>query len=108
MSPGKVRGTCFAPLNAGFLFLSIGDSRTMNIDQRKVNQAIRECLSRCEEAPDRLAKIEGFLLLLKMSGEWDEVELQQVETRVRKILCAILDHVDAPHAASNLTGRQPR
>jgi hypothetical protein len=67
----------------------------MNIDQRKVNRAIRDCLSCAEQAADRLAKIEGFLLLLKMSGEWDEVELHQVETHVRKILCAILDDANA-------------
>jgi hypothetical protein len=80
-------------LNLGFL--SIGAGRTMNIDQRKVNRAIRDCLSCAEQVADRLAKIEGFLLLLKMSGEWDEVELHQVETRVRKILCAILDDANA-------------
>jgi hypothetical protein len=85
-------------LNAGFL--SIGAGRTMNIDQRKVNQAIRDCLSCSEVAPDRLAKIEGFLLLLKMSGDWDEVELLQVESRVRKILCAILDDVDGTAPAA--------
>jgi hypothetical protein len=91
-------------LNAGFL--SIGASTTMNIDQQKVNQAIRDCLSCSEEAPDRLAKIEGFLLLLKMSGGWDEVELHYVETRVRKILCAILDDADGDRAGSNLIGEE--
>ena len=83
-------------LSAGFL--SIGAGRMMNIDQRKVNQAIRDCLACAEHASDRLARIEGFLLLLKMSGEWGEVELQQVETRVRKILCAILDDVEGTAA----------
>jgi hypothetical protein len=72
----------------------------MNIDQRKVNRAIRECLSCCETAPDRLAKIEGFLLLLKMNGGWQESELQEVETRVRKILSAILDDVNGAAPAA--------
>jgi hypothetical protein len=72
----------------------------MNIDQRKVNRAIRDCLSCCKNAADRLAKIEGFLLLLKMSEEWQEDELQQVDTGVRKIMSAILDDPDgtAPEA----------
>jgi hypothetical protein len=79
--------------------LSHSRSRTMNIDRRKVNWAIRDCLSYSEEAPDRLAKIEGFLLLLRMSGEWTEFELHQVETRVRKMLSVILDDAEAPPEA---------
>jgi hypothetical protein len=78
----------------------------MNIDRPKVNQAVRDCLE-YSEASDRMSKIEGFLLLLKMSGEWTEQELQQVETRVRKILSAILDDAEA-RGEGSLTGEQSR
>ena len=104
-SPGQ-RFAAPILLAVGADSLHPGAGNTMNIDQRKVNQAIRDCLSRCEDAPDRLAKIEGFLLLLKMSGEWQEVEMQQVETGVRRILCAILDDADRHSGGSNLIGEQ--
>lgn len=72
------------------------------IDQRKVNKAIRECLANCEQASDILARIEGFLLVLKVIGGWREAELHEVEVGVRKVLYGILEGATYPRDATNI------
>jgi hypothetical protein len=71
------------------------------IDQRKVNQAIRDCLQDCDQATDILAGIEAFLLNLQARGGWREAELREVEAGVRRMLYGILDGATYPGDAKN-------
>jgi hypothetical protein len=83
----KRHGVC---IFARWAFLVSG-GRMPYMDQRKVNQAIRDCVRRCDRTHHILARIEEFLLSLKASRGWREAELRAVETGVRRVLYGILD-----------------
>lgn len=71
------------------------------MDQRKVNQAIRDCVRRCDRTHHILARIEEILLSLRASEGWREGELRAVETGVRRVLYGILDGATRPGDAKN-------
>jgi hypothetical protein len=77
-----------------------------NVNPRKVNEAIRDCLRQCEEGPDILAGFEGFLLSLSAEGGWHEAELHEVETGVRRVLYGILHGVTYAGDAKNRSANQ--
>jgi hypothetical protein len=82
------RGISFARFYVGRLH---ANTSTMKFDQQKINQAIRDCISSSQNASDRLAKIEGFLLRLEMGGLWTDDGLNEGERGCRKILLALMD-----------------
>jgi hypothetical protein len=76
------------------------------VDQRKVNEAIRDCLRSCYRTRCIPARIAVFLFVLKAQGGWNEAELRQVEIGVRRVLCGILDGATDPGDTKNKPGSQ--
>jgi hypothetical protein len=72
-----------------------------DIDESKVNEAIRECLYRCEKAKDMLPEIAKFLDDLETRGGWSEDELYEVELGVIRMLFGILDSAEYPGEVMN-------
>jgi hypothetical protein len=70
-----------------------------NIDQLKINEAVRKCLENCYGARDVLSKVAAFVAGLKAGGEWNQEEIAAVEIAVHTVLQGIVRravyHVDA-------------
>ena len=70
------------------------------IDELKVNEAIRECLSRCEQSKSIIPDVAKFLDSLEMSGGWSDDELHEIELAVIRMLFGILDCAVYPGEAT--------
>jgi hypothetical protein len=66
------------------------------IDEYKINHAIRDCLDHCRGANDPITQIAAYLAGLKASGNWAKPEVRTVELGVLRILQAIADTARIP------------
>ena len=88
----RFRGTQFAfPRATVGSSLGIASGAMQQIDEAKVNEAVRDCLFRCERAEEILPEIARYLDALEKRGGWSETELHEVELGVVRILFGILD-----------------
>jgi hypothetical protein len=55
----------------------------------KISAAVRDCLDQCQRTEFPLANLAVFLESLRLDPNWNEAEVQQVETTVRRILSGI-------------------
>jgi len=60
----------------------------------KINMAIRDCLGFCYKSEAPLARLAEFLSLLRSDHSWREVEVQQVESSVRRVLAVVFSDPD--------------
>lgn len=74
------------------------------VREEKINTAIHNCLAGVYGREAILARLEEFLDTIRAKGELREAELHAVETRVRHILCGIVDGAEADLRASKLAG----
>jgi hypothetical protein len=59
----------------------------MDQDPReKINTAVQECIRHCHGSDSILARIERFLDELRSLPNWEEFEVQIVDSRVRKLV----------------------
>ena len=72
-----------------------------HIDESKVNEAIRECLSCCEKSKNIIPEVAKFLDALEMSGQWSDDELHEMELGVIRMLFGILDRAVYPGEATS-------
>jgi hypothetical protein len=72
-----------------------------HIDESKVNEAIRECLNRCEQSKNIIPDVAKFLDALEMSGDWSDDALHEVELAVIRMLFGILDRAVYPGEATS-------
>jgi hypothetical protein len=56
----------------------------------KINDAVQECLTECYSSPNPLATLVSFANRLKKDNLWQQSEVDQVETTVRRILTAMM------------------
>ena len=103
-SSSPCRGIPYAPNTGDFraldlhfrervwaLLLEMRSGAMQRIDEAKVNEAVRDCLFRCERAEEILPEIARYLDALEKRGGWSETELHEVELGVVRILFGILD-----------------
>jgi hypothetical protein len=64
----------------------------------KINQAIRECLTRCYVSPTPVLSLTEFLKSLRESGDWQRDEV----AKVRSAAVHILRNVAAPEEDDGL------
>ncbi len=70
------------------------------IDETRVNEAVRDCLGRCEQSKNIIPEVAKFLDSLEMSGGWSDDELHEVELAVIRMLFGILDCAVYPSEAT--------
>jgi hypothetical protein len=58
----------------------------MTDDAEKLNQAVKDCLTRCYAAENHLAALTEFLTELRQKPEWSRQEIAHVHTAVLRIL----------------------
>jgi hypothetical protein len=55
----------------------------------KISAAVRDCLDQCQRTEYPLANLDVFLEGLRVDPSWNESDVQQVETTVRRMLSKI-------------------
>ena len=74
-------------------------------DHAKINQAIRACVRECFGTNAALAKIAGFLDVLRKSEDWNDSEVRHVEAGVRRMLKGML-HTENDGRGSDAADRK--
>jgi hypothetical protein len=72
------------------------------MDQKRVNQGIRDCLQQCYGASDVIPIIAGFIARLTTVENWDADEIRAVGVGVHKVLHGIVDAPFDPVDATDL------
>jgi hypothetical protein len=73
-----------------------------HIDEFKINEAVRECLSRCEQSKNIVPEVAKFLDELDSTVGWSDDELHEVELAIIRMLFGILDCAVYPGEATSL------
>jgi hypothetical protein len=94
-----IQGIIFARIFAGPVSYPL--RKMPQIDEAKVNEAVRECLGRCEQSKNIIPEVAKYLDSLEMSGGWSDDELHEVELAVIRMLFCILDCAVYPGEATS-------
>lgn len=58
--------------------------------REKINAAVQDCIRYCHGSDNILARIERFLEELRARPDWEEFAVQVVDSRVRKLMRAMV------------------
>lgn len=72
----------------------------MHYQALRVSTAVRECVHYCLHANNILSGIAKFIAELRNSGDWQEAEIQVVESGVRHVFSGLVNRASSNSGSS--------